>query len=191
MPPADVNQPVAAMLKAIERDAEPAVSLLRKLVDQNSGTYHPAGVAAVAAMMQSELQALGFETQLLPGDALQRGPHLTARRKGTKPGKPLLLIGHLDTVFEPASPFQKFVRNGQSATGPGVNDMKGGLVVMVFALKALKEAGLLEGAPIHIFLTGDEEAPGTPVAAARRAFIAEGKLARAALCFPMCTIRGG
>lgn len=171
------------MLKAIERDSEQAVSLLEKLVNQNSGTYHTAGVTAVAEMMQAELRALGFETQLLPGGALKRGPHLTASRKGARPGKPLLLIGHMDTVFEPASPFQQFVRTGKTAMGPGVNDMKGGLVVMVSALKALKEAGLLEGAPIQIFLTGDEESPGSPVAAARSGLIAAGKGAKAALCF--------
>ncbi|MBY0507531.1 MAG: M20/M25/M40 family metallo-hydrolase [Bryobacteraceae bacterium] len=180
---AAAQTPERAMLAAIERDAPQAVALLEKLVNQNSGTFHRAGVAAVAAMMDAELRALGFETKLLPGDALGRGPHLSARRKNARLGKPLLLIGHMDTVFEPSSPFQRFERKGDQATGPGVNDMKGGLVVMLSALKALQQASLLEGAPIEIFLTGDEEAPGNPVAAARRDLIAAGKNARAALCF--------
>jgi glutamate carboxypeptidase len=93
-----------------------------------------------------------------------------------------LLIGHMDTVFELSSPFQKWERKGRTAVGPGTSDMKGGLVVMLGALKALHKTGQLDGIPLTVFLTGDEEAPGT-LPEAREGLIAAGKAARAALCF--------
>ncbi|MGH8286391.1 MAG: M20/M25/M40 family metallo-hydrolase, partial [Steroidobacteraceae bacterium] len=83
-------------------------------------------------------------------------------------GKRMLLIGHLDTVFEQNSPFQKFVRRGDSAEGPGVNDMKDGLAIMVAALRAMKTAGTLDKAHITIVLSGDEERPGRPLSISRR-----------------------
>ncbi len=172
-----------AMVRGIDAAAPQAIDLIEKLVNINSGSFNPAGVKAVAAVIEAELRGLGFETRLIRMDALKRGPHLVAERKGSRPGKPLLLIGHMDTVFEPSRTFQRFIRNGANATGPGVNDMKGGIAVMIFALRALHQAGLLEGTSINIFLTGDEEAPGEPVAAARRDLIEAGKNANAALCF--------
>jgi glutamate carboxypeptidase len=182
----------AAALRAIDAAAPQSVALLERIVNQNSGTFHIAGVDAVAAMLEPEFQALGFTVRRLPMDAVKRAGHLVAERKGTRGGKPLLLIGHMDTVFEPSSPFQKFVRNGSSATGPGVADMKGGLVVMLAALKGLQQAGLLaDAAPIQVFLTADEEAPGDPIATTRGAFIEAGKQARAALCFETGVRRDG
>jgi Acetylornithine deacetylase/Succinyl-diaminopimelate desuccinylase and related deacylases len=106
--------------------------------------------------VEPEFQAIGFTTRWLPMDAVKRAPSFIAERKGTR-GKRVLLIGHMDTVFEPSSPFQKFTREGDTATGPGTSDMKGGIVVMLSALKALHKAGELEGASITVFLTGDED----------------------------------
>jgi len=174
------QSPESTLVQAIDADAPAAVELLERLVNQNSGTFNPAGVRAVAAIMERELVALGFETRLIPLDSIKRGVHLAATRKG--PGKPILLIGHMDTVFEPSSPFQRWERKGRTATGPGVSDMKGGLVVMLSALKALHKSGQLDGIPLSIFLTGDEEAPGE-LSVTRREFIEAGKAARAALCF--------
>jgi glutamate carboxypeptidase len=178
-------------LASIDASAPQAIDLLEKMVNINSGSFNTAGVKAVADLMAAELRALGFEVTLLPNDVRKRGPHLSARLKGTRPAKPLLLIGHMDTVFEPSSPFQRFVRNGSTATGPGVNDMKGGLVVMLSALKGLRTAGLLEGANLEIFLTGDEEAPGDPVEAAREALIEAGKRSHATLCFETGRVENG
>ncbi len=170
----------AAILKAIDEEAPAAVALLERLVNQNSGTFHAAGVRAVAAVMEGELRALGFETRQIPLETIGRGVHLTATRPGK--GKPILLIGHMDTVFEPSSPFQKWERRGRTGVGPGTSDMKGGLVVMLSALKALRKTGELDGMALTIFLTGDEEAPGK-LPETRQEFIAAGKAARAALCF--------
>jgi glutamate carboxypeptidase len=133
-------------------------------------------------MLEPEFEALGFRTRWIPMDAVKRAPHLVAERKGTQ-GKRLLLIGHMDTVFEPSSPFQKFVRNGDIGTGPGTSDMKGGIIVLLSALKALHKVGVLENTSITVFLTGDEESAGQPATVSRKEFIEAGKNSDAALCF--------
>ena len=118
-----------------------------------------------------EIEALGFKVQWMPMQSLDgRAGDLVAEHPcpaGTrKCGKRLLLIGHMDTVFEPSSSFQRYSivpgTNGNVATGPGVIDMKGGLVVMLTALKAMKAAGTLDNAEIRIVLSGDEERHGEP-----------------------------
>jgi glutamate carboxypeptidase len=175
-------QDAIAIATAVDAEAPAAQALLRKIVDLNSGTFHLAGVRAVGDVMEGELRALGFETRFLPMESIGRAPHLLATRKGA--GRPILLIGHMDTVFEPSSPFQKLERkpDGRTASGPGASDMKGGLVVLLTALKALQKSGKLEGLPLTVFLTADEEAPGE-LSVSRRDLIAAGKASRAALCF--------
>src|SRR6185295_17644109 len=96
---------------------------------------------AVGAIFREELDKLGFATRWVPMDEVNRAGHLVAERHGKGPR--LLLIGHIDTVFERESPFQKLVRDGEAWTGPGVSDMKGGDVVMLSALRALDSAGVL------------------------------------------------
>jgi glutamate carboxypeptidase len=103
----------------------------------------------------------------------------------------LLLIGHLDTVFEPDSPFQRWVPEGDRARGPGAGDDKGGDAVIVAALRAMQAAGTLKTANITVFLTGDEEDAGRPLAISRRDLIAEGKRADAALDFEDLAVQNG
>jgi len=87
-------------------------------------------------------------------------------------------------VFEPSSPFHKFIRlNDSTATGPGVIDMKGGDVVMLFGLRALKDTGQLERMNVTAVFDGDEEDAGRPLAAARRALIEAAAGASAAIGF--------
>ena len=86
-------------------------------------------------------------------------------------------------MFEPSSPFQRFSRQGNRATGPGIGDDKGGLVVIVAALRAMQAAGTLRDADIRVVLTGDEERPGAPIAVARRDLIEAGRWADVALEF--------
>ena len=93
----------SAMLRSIDAAAPQSIDLLEKLVNINSGTFNPAGVTTVAGVLESEFRALGFGTRLIPVGG-KRGPHLAAQRKGSHPAKRLLLIGHMDTVFEPSSP---------------------------------------------------------------------------------------
>ncbi len=171
-----------AILTAVESQAPGAIALLERIVGINSGTFNLSGVKAVADVLEPEFRALGFSTRRIPMDAVKRASHLVAERKGSG-GKAILLIGHMDTVFEPSSPFQRFTRTATSATGPGINDMKGGIAVMLLALKGLHKAGLLEAVSITVFLTADEEAPGDPVSVTRGDLILAGKNAKAALCF--------
>ena len=175
----------------VDAEHERSVALLQTLVDQNSGTMNLAGVAKVGAMVRSELEPLGFQVRWKPMPQTKRAGHLIAVHPG-KPGtKRLLLIGHLDTVFERDSPFQRFVRKGESAQGPGAGDDKGGMVVMLSALRAMKAAGLLDGANIEIVLTGDEEDAGDPVEIARADLIAAGKRADVALDFEGLSVVDG
>jgi glutamate carboxypeptidase len=172
----------AEVLRAIDAEAPQAVTLLEELVNMNSGTFNVAGVKQVGERLQREFEALGFTTRWVNMDAVGRAPHLVAERKGRK-GRRVLLIGHMDTVFEPFSPFRTFIRRGDTATGPGAHDMKGGIVVMLSALKALHAAGALQDRTITVFITADEEMPGEPATVSRAEFIEAAKQADAALCF--------
>ncbi len=167
----------------VDGQAASATELIRRLVDVNSGTMNHAGVRAVGEILRGELDALGFETEWSDQSRVQRAGHLIARLEGTR-GRRLLLIGHLDTVFEAGDPFQRFQDLGDGwARGPGIDDMKSGDVIALFALKALHETGLLEGARIRVVLTGDEEKPGAPLEIARRDLIEAGQWADVALGF--------
>lgn len=171
-----------ALVEYIDRHNDAAIELLRRAVDINSGTMNFAGVRDVGKLFASEFERLGFTTRWIDGAGFERAGHLVAEHAGT--GPKVLLIGHLDTVFEPDSPFQKFERLGESAArGPGVIDMKGGNVMMVQALNALHHADALRGAHVVVVLTGDEESAGEPQAAAREALVSAAQGAVAAVGF--------
>ena len=186
-PSAD-EQRLAAVIDA---DQPNAIALLERLVNQNSGSLNLPGVKAVGEMVRAELEPLGFDVQWIDMQATGRAGHLVATHKGNGRGKRVLLIGHLDTVFEPDSSFQRFVRNGDSATGPGIGDDKGGVVIIVSALRAMQAAGTLRDADIKVVLTGDEESAGTPLAAARADLVAAGKWADVALEYEELIVDGG
>jgi glutamate carboxypeptidase len=171
-----------AMIAAVDKDTARGEQLLEKLVNVNSGTMNLPGVTQVGQLMRTELEDLGFTVRWVPMDKVGRAGHLVATHTGK--GKRMLLIGHLDTVFELASPFQKYKALSPGiAEGPGVNDMKGGLVVMVQALRAMKEAGQLKDAHITIVLTGDEERVGAPRNVSREELVAAAKASDVALEF--------
>lgn len=166
-----------------ETNAEPAIDLIEKLVNINSGTRNIQGVKNVGAVLRAELDELGFDTRWVDmPDEMERGGHLFGTLKGDR-GEKILLIGHLDTVFEPSEGVQSFVRDGATATGPGAIDMKSGDVVIIYALKALQAAGLLDGMQIVVAYTGDEEDSGRPLDVARHDLIEAGKWADIALGF--------
>jgi glutamate carboxypeptidase len=169
------------MTQAVDREQARTIALLERLVNRNSGTLNLAGVRAVGEMVRAELEPLGFDVRWIDMAETGRAGHLIATHRG--PGRNILLIGHLDTVFEPDSPFQAFVRTRSRATGPGIGDDKGGIVVIVAALRAMHAAGTLRGANITIVLTGDEERTGAPIAIARRHLIEAGRAADYALEF--------
>ena len=170
------------IVEQVETHLPDGLALLERAVNINSGTMNLAGVREVGRLFGGELEALGFTTRWVEGAAFKRAGHLVAEHPGAGPR--VLLIGHLDTVFEPDSPFQKFERVGTtSARGPGVLDMKGGGVIMVQALRALSAAGVLKGMHVTVVMTGDEESSGDPQAAAREALIAAAKGAQVAIGF--------
>ena len=178
-----MNQsPEAAITSYIDAHNDEAIALLERVVNINSGTQNLEGVRQVGAVFRTELDRLGFKTEWVDGTAWQRAGHLVATHPGTSPK--ILLIGHLDTVFERDSPFQKFVRvDAKTARGPGIIDMKGGDVIIIQALKALDAAGLLKTLNITVVMTGDEEAAGRPLARAREALVAAAKGAAVAIGF--------
>ncbi len=177
--------------RTVEAEHERAIALLEKLVNQNSGSLNLDGVEVVGTMMRAELEPLGFEVVWKPMPETARAGHLIATHKG-KPGtKRLLLIAHLDTVFEPDSPFQTFTRKGNFAEGPGAADDKGGMVVMLSALRAMQAAGTLNDANIEIHMTGDEEDAGDPIGKARADLVAAGKRSDIALDFEGLVIDDG
>lgn len=181
-PLAPLSAAERAATRAVDVHNAEALALLERIVNINSGTMNLAGVRSVADVLRPQLESLGFKTRWVEGAGFKRAGHLIAEHPG--PGPKILLIGHLDTVFEPSSPFQKFIRlNDSTATGPGVIDMKGGDVVMLFALRALKDAGQLEKMNVTAVFDGDEEDAGRPLAAARRALVDAAAGASAAMGF--------
>jgi glutamate carboxypeptidase len=159
-----------------------ALALLERVVNINSGTQNFAGVREVGAIFRASLDGLGFKTRWIDGAAFQRAGHLVAEHPGA--GPKILLVGHLDTVFERDSPFQKFVRvDEKTATGPGIIDMKGGDVIILQALAALDAAGALKTMNVTVVMTGDEEDGGRPLAKSRAALVAAAKGADAAIGF--------
>ena len=168
----------------VDQHNNEALALLEQIVNINSGTFNRDGQRRVAEALTPAFRELGFAVRYstLP-DSLARGGHLIAERKG-KRGRKLLLIGHLDTVFEEDSPFQRFKRiDDSTAAGPGVSDMKGGDVAMLQALRALHSVGALDNTTITVVLTGDEERPGRPLSVSRHDLIEAAKASDIALAF--------
>jgi glutamate carboxypeptidase len=168
----------------VDKHQSEAIALWKEVVNINSGTMNFEGVKKVANVFQAKLDALGLTTRWIDGAPFQRAGHLVAEHKGKAGKKTILLIGHMDTVFEPSSPFQEFKQlNDSTISGPGVADMKGGDVIIIQALQALKDAGVLKDMNIIVYLCGDEENSGEPLALARHDLIEAAKTADIALGF--------
>ena len=187
--PALAAQPLtdreARIRGAVARGYEPAVALLQQAVNVGSGTLNLNGVRAVGRLFRHALDSLGFRTEWveLPAE-LGRAGHLVAERRGAKArpdGKRLLLIGHLDTVFE--GPGQRFSRQDTVARGAGTADMKGGDVAILLALRALEAVGALDEMVVTVVMTGDEESPGRPIPVTRQALLDAARRSDVALAF--------
>ncbi len=166
----------------IDDHAEEAIALLEETVNIGSGTMNHEGVRDVGRVMRRELDALGLETRWIEmPPEVNRAGHLFASKEGD--GTRFLLIGHLDTVFEADDDFQSFERDGDTAKGPGVDDMKSGNVIMVYALRALAEIGALDDLAVVVAYTGDEEKAGSPLSTTRKDLIDAGKWADISLGF--------
>lgn len=167
----------------IDAHSDDAVALLEETVNISSGTMNHKGVRAVGRVMQRELDVLGLNSEWIDmPEEMGRAGHLFARKlDGSR--KKFVLIGHLDTVFEAADAFDGFARDGDIGSGPGIDDMKSGNVVIVYALKALRQIGALDDIPVVVAYTGDEEKTGRPLAVSRKDLIAAGQWADIALGF--------
>ena len=176
---------IVEKVKSLDQES---ISFLEKVVNINSGTLNQKGVKEVGEVFSTAFNEIGFETKWIDmPQEMNRAGHLFASVDGDK-GKKLLLIGHLDTVFEENSPFQTFERfNDSMAYGPGANDMKGGDVIVLYALKALADLNLLKKANITVAFTGDEESTGKPLSISRKSLIEAGKKADIALGFETAT----
>jgi len=169
---------------SVDRHVDESLALLERVVNINSGTANHDGVREVGRVFAAELEALGLRTRWIDGGAWGRAGHLVAERSGSRSGPKVVLVGHLDTVFEPDQPFQRFRRlDDSTASGPGVIDMKGGDVAILLALRALRDCGALDRLRVTVVLTGDEENPGRPLDAARAELIRAAEGAAAAIGF--------
>jgi glutamate carboxypeptidase len=154
----------------IDKSLADSASLLEKTVNINSGTMNFDGVKKVGALYQAEFDAMGFETQWVDGEEFNRAGHLVASFGST--GPKILMIGHLDTVFAKDDAFQNYKRiDDNHVAGPGITDMKGGDVIIIAALKALKELDLLDKVSVKVVMTGDEESSGSPLSLSKKALI--------------------
>lgn len=172
-----------AIVKSVEKNHDDAVKFLESTININSGTYNTEGVKKVGAVYQKMLDDMGFTTSWVDMPAsMRRGGHLVAEIKGTK-GKRILLNSHMDTVFDLNSPFQKWTVKDSIASGPGTNDTKGGIMIMLYALRALYETGQLKDRQIVVIIHGDEESAGSPIEISRKDLVDAAKRSDVALCF--------
>jgi len=169
---------------AVERRAPEALDLLERTVNVNSGTMNFDGVREVGRITGEAFENLGFTVRWSDGAEWGRAGHLIAEHQGAKGAPKVVLIGHLDTVFEKDTPFRRFeALNDSTVRGPGTSDMKGGNVVMWLSLRALADAGALDRAHVIAIFNGDEELAGEPVERARRDLVEAATGADAAIGF--------
>jgi glutamate carboxypeptidase len=166
---------------------EPFVEDLRTLVDIECGTFLPDGVRRVADHLQARFEANGWTTARRahrpgPGEE-QLGDVLVATVQGSRSagdgGRRILLIGHMDTVFpDGTAAARPFRIEGDRALGPGVSDMKAGLLTGFYAVRALQEAGY-DGFDTITYVCNPDEEIGSPFSGATIREVA----ARSDVCF--------
>ncbi|MBT8209951.1 MAG: M20/M25/M40 family metallo-hydrolase [Eudoraea sp.] len=183
-----LNRKEKKLINTVEKNNAEAIAFLEEVVNINSGTLNIKGVQEVGKVFADAFEEIGFSSRWIPmPEEMNRAGHLFAEIQGNT-GKKLLLIGHLDTVFEENSPFQTFKRvNDSIAHAPGGNDMKGGDIIVLYALKALHENGLLNDAQITVAFTGDEESTGKPLSVSRKDLIEAAQRSDIALGFETST----
>ena len=171
-----LTAPEQKIAATIDAESDAANAFLKQLVDINSGTHNLQGVRDVAHIIMPQLEALGFHTEFHPMDSINRAGNILAVHPCPAGpghcGKRILLIGHMDTVFEKDQPMQPYAivpdTDGKTITGQGTYDMKGGLVTAIYALRAMQAAGVLANTEITIVFSGDEEAAGQPTTISRK-----------------------
>lgn len=175
----------AEIVRQVDLGLSQSLLELEEVVNINSGTMNFEGVREVGKVFDQQFRQIGFDTRWVDGEGFERAGHLVASHDSKNPlAIKLLLIGHLDTVFSKQDEFQKFTRlDERYIAGPGITDMKGGNVIIVNSLRALKAAGALDQMSIRVILTGDEESSGRPLSESKKALIDAAKWADVALGF--------
>lgn len=160
----------AGIILSVSMDLPRALKNLEQAVNINSGTMNFNGVKKVGALFKSQLEELEFNVEWVDGSDFGRAGHLVASY-GNK-GPKILMIGHLDTVFAKGDDFQTFTPIDEThIAGPGITDMKGGDIIIISAMRALKKMGVLDDVSIRIVMTGDEESSGRPLSKSKKALI--------------------
>lgn len=140
----------------IKIDIEQYLKDLEELVNIDSGSNNPEGVAKVAEILSSKFEKMGWNVKKHDFNT-SVGPCLEINNKGSEEAFDVLLIGHMDTVFPKGTVAQRpFTIRENRAYGPGVNDMKAGCLLMFYVLNSLQKEGALHGS-ICVALNSDEE----------------------------------
>jgi glutamate carboxypeptidase len=149
--------------KWLDEQAKAMETALAELVEVNSFTENTDGGRKVGEMLVEIFSSIEMlDVNRIPSTSKKFADHVVVGSSWTSVGEaPIALIGHLDTVFPPGT-FEGYKRDGELARGPGVLDMKGGLVVVAWALKALAETSALSLLPgLRVVIVSDEEV-GSP-----------------------------
>lgn len=163
------------------------MKLLKALVEENSYTENIVGVNKVQGLLEDSFWELGLHTEKF--NCKSRGDILVAKTSATSDGKkPMMLVGHADTVHAPSPDYKNFSEKGDILSGPGVFDMKAGLIEMFLVLDALKGLDLLSRIPLRILINSSEE-NSTPETVEKVALLSEG--AAGALVFEIGREQGG
>jgi glutamate carboxypeptidase len=161
------------IVRQIDQNLQDSLDTLKKVVNINSGTMNFTGVRDVGSVFRAEFDAMGFTTQWIEGSSFNRAEHLTASYGTTGPR--ILMFGHLDTVFAKSDTFQSSVSvDDNHVAGPGITDMKGGDVIIISALRALKKLNLLDNVSIKVVVSRFQPQKTTIVDGAIWAYVALG-----------------
>jgi glutamate carboxypeptidase len=141
------------ILSLADSYAQEQLDFVIDLCDENSHTHNKEGVNKVGGMIADRLESILPDHKVL--EQKSGGDHHVFETHNSS--KAIYLVGHIDTVFPPDHPFQKCKINGDILNGPGSGDMKGGLAVIIYALRVLQEIGLLGGLRLVVLFNSDEE----------------------------------
>ena len=161
------------IVEQVDKNIPQALQEIEQAVNINSGSLNIEGVKKVGALTSEQLKTIGFQVEWLDGSAFNRAGHVLATYESKNPDAiKILMIGHLDTVFAKHDDFTTYKQlDADTASGPGVADMKGGNTVIITALKSLQALNLLENVSIKVLLTGDEESSGRPLSLSKQAIV--------------------
>ena len=170
---AELDKTERQIVKHVKQNIPQALQEIEQAVNINSGSLNIEGVKQVGKLASEQLKTIGFDVKWLDGSDFNRAGHVLATHESkNKKAIKILMIGHLDTVFAKHDNFTTYKKlDADTASGPGVADMKGGNTIIITALKSLQALNLLENVSIKVLLTGDEESSGRPLSLSKQAIV--------------------